>query len=107
MTENCTGKTTEGGSTPQYKKKIFYAHWLPESYFPNYNLLKIRGNVQSVHFELITQQVAHLYPDYLTARKIPGVVRIISNPFYIRCCSRTWMSLASVAKTVDFRSPQR
>jgi hypothetical protein len=97
VTENCVGKPTEGESTPQYKKKMFYEHRPAESYFPNYDLLKIGENVQSVHFELITQQVARLYPDYLTGRKIPGVVRIISYPFYIRCCSRTWMSLASVA----------
>jgi len=51
----------------------------------------------SVHFELITQQVARLDPDFLTSNKIPCLVRIISDPFCIRCCGRPWMSLASVA----------
>jgi hypothetical protein len=91
------GKTTEGESTSQYKKKMFCEHRPAEAYFPNYGLLKIRGNVQNVHFEIITQQDARLYPDYLTGRKIPGVVRTISNPFCIRCCSRPCMSLVSVA----------
>jgi hypothetical protein len=69
MAENCMGKPTEGESTPQYKKKIFYEHRPVEAYFPNYGLLKISETVQSGHFEL-----SHLYPDYLTGQKIPGVV---------------------------------
>jgi hypothetical protein len=89
-------KPTEGEFTPQYKRKMFYEHRSAEEHFPNYGLLKIRENVQSVHFELIRQQVARLYPDYLTGRKIPGVVRIISNSSCFRCCRRQ-MSVASVA----------
>ena len=54
------GKPTEGESTPQYKKKMFYENRSAEAYIPNYGLLKIGENVQSVHFELITQQVARL-----------------------------------------------
>jgi len=90
------GKPTEGESTTQCKKKMFCEHRPAEAYFPNYGLQKVRRDVQSVHFEIITQQVARLYPDYLTGRKIPGVVRIISYPFLIRC-SWPCMSLASVA----------
>jgi hypothetical protein len=70
-------KTTEGESIPQYKKELFYEHRPAEAHFPNYGLLKIKENAQSVHFKLITQKVARLYPDYLTGRKIPGVIRII------------------------------
>jgi len=90
-------KPTEGESTPQFKKKMFYENMPIEAYFPNYSLLKFKENAQSVHFELITQKFARLYPDFLTGHKIPGVLRIISNPFYILCCSRPWMLLAFVA----------
>jgi hypothetical protein len=41
MTENCMGKPTDGESTPQYEKKMFYEHRPAEAYFPNYGLLKI------------------------------------------------------------------
>ena len=97
MNEKCTVRPTEGESTPQYKKKIFYEHRPAEAYFPSYGLLKIKENAQGVHLELITQQVARLCPDFLTGHKIPGVVLIISDPFCIICCSRPWVSLTVVA----------
>jgi len=86
---------------------MFYEHTPAEAYFPNYGLLKIKEKAQSVHFELVTEQVARLYPDFLTGHKIPGVVRSISNPLCIRYCSRPWMSLASVAQPLDLTHPQR
>jgi len=85
MKENCMGKPAEGESIPQYKKKMLYEHRPAEAYFLNYGLLKIRENAQSVHFELIKQQFARLCPDYLTGRKIPGVIRIISVSSCFRC----------------------
>jgi hypothetical protein len=56
---------------------MFYEHRPAEAHFPNYGLLKIKENAQSVHFELVTYQVARLYPDFLTGHKIPGVLRSI------------------------------
>jgi hypothetical protein len=56
---------------------MFDEHRPAEAYFPKYGLLKIYENVQSVHFGLITQQFALLYPDFLTGHKIPGATRII------------------------------
>ena len=38
----------------------------------------------------------------LTRWKVPGVVRIISSPFCIRC-SKSWTSPTAAAQTVDFR----
>ena len=46
MSEECMAKPTEGESTPQYKKVIFYEHRPSEVWLLGYGLQRIKENAQ-------------------------------------------------------------
>jgi hypothetical protein len=88
MNENCAAKPAEGESTSQYKKKWFMNIDLKRGFrvFAS-RIFKEILEVSGLSFK---QEVERLNSECLTGWKIPGVVRINSNPFYIRC-SKGWI----------------
>ena len=87
--ENSWSNVLLGESTPQYKNKVLYEH--------RPSAAKIWPKCPPW---FSTSEVSRVKSFRLTQWIIPGVTRIISNPFCVRCY-KSWPSLTAVAHAID------